>query len=295
MDSTEGRLKQRAESCGPRFTKRRTKAEVSLLRQRIVNVAATYQPLTLRQLFYRLVVRKHIQKTEAGYKAVGRLTGQLRESGDLPWSWIVDSSRMVRQRASYSGLGEFLEQTQRLYRRNLWQDQPEYVEIWCESESAAGVLCAITYEWGVPLRPFKGYGSRTFLYEVARTLREQNKPATCYYFGDRDPSGNDIDRSALESVRRYGSGEFRFVRVAVTEKQVSDWSLPGAPPKRTDSRAKNFRGPCVELEAIEPDRLRDLCRDCIEQHIDSHALEQHKRNEKAERETLNRMRESLPG
>ena len=52
----------------------------------------------------------------------------------------------------------------------------------------------------------------------------------------------------------------------------------GQPPKA-------FQGESVEVDAIEPTYLRQLVRECIEQHIDRRALEKSKNLEKKERET----------
>jgi hypothetical protein len=57
-----------------RPTKRRTRAEVDRIRQAICDVLAADNPMTVRQVFYRLVVQAVIAKTENEYKStVGRL------------------------------------------------------------------------------------------------------------------------------------------------------------------------------------------------------------------------------
>jgi hypothetical protein len=61
---------------------------------------------------------------------------------------------------------------------------------------------------------------------------------------------------------------------------------------KKDSRAKTWQYPFVcELEALPPDKLRELVRDCIRQHIDSWTWERAKEAEQAERETLEKMRD----
>jgi hypothetical protein len=58
----------------------------------------------------------------------------------------------------------------------------------------------------------------------------------------------------------------------VTENQVHELDLATRPTKRSDSRAKNFRGASVEVDAIEPATLRQMVTDAIEGHIDRHEL-----------------------
>lgn len=80
--------------------------------------------------------------------------------------------------------------------------------------------------------------------------------------------------------------EINFTCVAVNEKQIIDLDLQTRPTKKTDSRAKNFKGESVEVDAIHPDLLREMVEECITQHIDAAVLENTRMIEQAERETL---------
>jgi hypothetical protein len=65
---------------------RRTKAAVQALRDVILELVAEYRPMTVRQVFYQLVTRGEIGKTENEYKTtVCRLLVQMRRDGSLPW------------------------------------------------------------------------------------------------------------------------------------------------------------------------------------------------------------------
>ena len=83
--------------------------------------------------------------------------------------------------------------------------------------------------------------------------------------------------------------DVHFELAAVTPEQIEQWHLPTRPTKKTDSRAKGFSGESVEVDAIPPDRLRQLVKDCIEQHIDPAALEKTRLVEAAEQDTLDSM------
>lgn len=68
------------------------------LKAAIYEVCKQYNPLTIRQLFYLLVVRRFVAKTHKDYKnAVVRPAGKMRDDGELPWRWIVDNSRLRRK------------------------------------------------------------------------------------------------------------------------------------------------------------------------------------------------------
>ena len=81
--------------------------------------------------------------------------------------------------------------------------------------------------------------------------------------------------------------EIFFERVAVTPEQIRAWNLPTRPTKAEDPRTKTWHGDqSVELDAIEPCRLRDLVRETIEQHLPSDQLERLLLIEQAERERM---------
>lgn len=174
----------------PNKMTRRTKAAMQELRGEIFATLESYHPQTVRQLFYQLVSRGAVPKTEQAYQGiVVRLCGQMREDGGLPWTWIADASRWMRKPTSYSSLEEALAHTKQTYRRDLWANQAAYVEVWVEKEALAGVLYEITEEYDVPLMVVRGFPSKDFVHGAAETIEATGKPAYLYYFGDQDPSG----------------------------------------------------------------------------------------------------------
>jgi hypothetical protein len=244
--------------------------------------------MTVRQVFYQAVSRGLIDKTEAQYKqTVCRLLADMRRSGDLPFRWIADSTRWMRKPDTHGGLANMLEKSQRTYRRAIWDDQDVYVEIWLEKEALAGVLYDITAKWDVPLMVTRGYPSMSYLYEAAKSIEAENKPAYLYYFGDHDPSGVDISRFVSQALCEYApDADITFARVAVTPQQIVGYHLPTRPTKTSDTRSKSFQGGSVEVDAISPDDLRWLAENCITKHIDFDMLQRLREVEAAERDTL---------
>ena len=250
--------------------------------------------MTVRQVFYRMVSRGVVEKTEAQYKqTVCRLLGLMRREGVIPFGWIADSTRWMRKPKTYSGLEAALARTAETYRRAVWDNQRHYVEVWLEKDALAGVLYHETQSWDVPLMVTRGYPSLTYLYEAADAISDQGKPSYIYYFGDYDPSGVDITRAVEEGLREFApEAEIYFERVAVTRQQIADWQLPTRPTKTTDSRSKNFEGESVEVDAIPPATLRELVSDCIMRHIGELEYSSLAATEKLERETMLRISEA---
>jgi hypothetical protein len=276
---------------------RRTKAEVGRIRERIYELLREEHPMTVRQVFYRLVSTKVIHKTEAEYKStVVRLLGSMRVAGEIPFGWIADNTRWMRKPRTYSSMEQALRRCAEVYRRSLWDNQPVYVEVWLEKDALAGVLYEVTEQWDVPLMVTRGYPSLSYLHEAAEAIGAVGKPTHLYYLGDLDPSGLDIPRTVERRLRQFAPGaEIHFDRVAVTEEQIERWRLSTRPTKKTDSRSAGFIGQSVEVDAIPPAELRALVGRCIEQHIDYGALTTLQVAEESEREGWSQLVEAFRG
>jgi hypothetical protein len=82
------------------------------------------------------------------------------------------------------------------------------------------------------------------------------------------------------------------MRIAVTPGQIAAWDLPTRPTKTSDSRAKGFDRDSVELDAIDPDTLRDLVRQAIEHHLPPDQFAVLKAAEESERIEIRRLVEA---
>lgn len=263
------------------------------IRDALVRLARDHAPVTVRQLFYLAVSEGVIDKTEAEYKrTVVRLALELRQQGRIDWGSIVDRTRYFFKPKTHDSLADALETAARTYRRSLWTDAGERVQVWCESASVMGIIHEETDQWDVALYPARGYASHDFLRSAARSIAYDGLPTTIYLLGDYDPSGRDIIRFVRESLARYAAEvdpdvSIRFETIAVTEEQIDAWKLPSHPAKQTDSRSRRYGiVDAVELEAIPPDRLRRLVREHIAKHIDPAAYRRTLTIEAAERETM---------
>ncbi len=157
----------------------------------------------------------------------------------------------------------------------------------------------------------RGYPSMSFLHSAAAAIdaryERHGRRTHIYYFGDRDPSGVDIDRAVIKGIGEsllsiedtfaddLGDTEAAFAdyasfdRVAVTPQQISNWNLPTRPTKGKDPRSAKFKGDSVELDAIPPARLRQLAEQVIERHVDQRQLSVLQVAEAEERRILERM------
>jgi hypothetical protein len=131
---------------------RRTKADIDVVKQAILDVIGADPPMTVRQVFYQLVTRGVIEKTEREYQqTVIRLMTDMRLAGELPFDLVIDESRRRRITKTYDSVTDALEATAKFYRRSAVRDADDYLEIWCEKDALAGALWEVTSEYDVPL------------------------------------------------------------------------------------------------------------------------------------------------
>jgi hypothetical protein len=62
------------------------------------------------------------------------------------------------------------------YRRDVWINQNDYVEIWLEKDALAGVVYGVTEEFDVPLMVSRGYSSLSYLHGAAMQIDDIDKP-----------------------------------------------------------------------------------------------------------------------
>lgn len=277
--------------------RRRTDDELDAVDQAIIAAVNEEHPVTLRGVYYRVVSAGAVEKTENGYRLVGRQLLKLRRSGVVPYSAITDGTRWICKPESWSDLDEMLNDAAASYRRALWHDQAVEVHVFTEKDAISGVIMPVTAQWDVPLGVLRGYASESFAYSVAQSLRanaEAGRTTCVYQLGDHDPSGLDAWRDFQAKVtgflpERFGYTTASFERLAVTPEQIDNLRLPTRPTKRSDSRARNFEGGSVEVDAIPPRILRQLVEDAIVSHIDAEALRLTRVAEDSERSILTHM------
>jgi hypothetical protein len=78
-------------------------------------------------------------------------------------------------------------------------------------------------------------------------------------------------------------------RVMTTAVYETKWNLPTRPTKASDTRSKGFGNISVELDAIDPNALRALVQETIEQHLPPDQFEVLKAAEQSEREIITRL------
>lgn len=251
--------------------------------------------LTVRGLHYRLVARG-MTNTVRHYKRVCSALVPARWDGVISFDTFSDNDREMigNTDADKTVVEESIESAKdtlsfwmKYYRKNRWENQPIYPEVFIEKKALQGVFQPVCDGFDVALGACKGYPSLTFVYEAAERFKaavSRGQLPVILYFGDYDPSGEDIPRSLEVNLKRFGIENIQVKRISLLEDQVVEWNLPPAPAKETDSRTAAWSGlGQVELDAVEPSKIQELCEEAIESVFDSQLHNVLLREERAER------------
>jgi hypothetical protein len=188
-------------------------------------------------VFYRAVSMGAVDKTENGYRLIGRQLLKLRRAGGIRYDWITDGTRWINKPDSYEDLDQMLEDAAASYRRALWHSQLAGVQIYSEKDAISGVVLPVTHRWDVPLGIVRGYSSESFAWSVAQSIigaAQRGKDTHVYQLGDHDPSGVDAWRAFRETVCGFLLEEHRELMRRLAEAYHVDFG------DRPEHRARDF-------------------------------------------------------
>ena len=247
-------------------------------------ILADHHPMTLRQVHYRLVSGQVTENTNAAYKALSAALVAARREGLIPWEHIEDRLRKPRHVDMWDGLAAFAETA--AYRLDVWREQPARVECWLEKDALSSIFADALDPYGVTLNVGRGFDGWDSIHSATGRLGEGD---SILYFGDFDPSGEDMVRSLRERLASLGSRP-QIVKCALTYDDVRRYELPSDFTKVTDTRRATFVAKwgdvSVELDALPLDVLRDRIVAEVESRMDLAALRQVRECEHAERQQL---------
>jgi hypothetical protein len=242
-----------------------------------LRILAEQNPMTIRQLFYRLVSVNVIPNDLPSYQRVSEVMTKSRDDGRCPFEWIADRSRPIYWAGGFVDAAGYAEYVRRGYHKDLWVTQPEHIELWVEKDAIIGSIENVCSSLGVTIRVGRGYWSTTAVHDIAEHLDSIEKPITAFYLGDHDPSGRDIPRDLEKRIREYIHGADIVVeRLAIQKADIITFNLPPLPLKiksdgtYSDPRARSFRlehgSEAVELDALPPVELRRRIEEAVKNH-----------------------------
>jgi hypothetical protein len=246
----------------------------------VLDEYADYLPLTLRQVFYRLVAKVIIDKTELSYDRLGEMLNRARRAGVVPFASIRDDGASIEAPDGFSGLPQFWNNMVAWaedYRRERLAGQPQQIELWVEAGGMVPQAARVAHHYGITVYSAGGFDGVTIKHDAASRVLARHQPTLVLHVGDYDPSGLSIFDAAAEDVAqmvrdRGGGDAVTFKRVALTPKQIATYALVEAPPKPTDKRG-TWHGGTVQAEALGPDMLAGELEQALREHLDLDVFE----------------------
>jgi hypothetical protein len=244
------------------------------IEQALISVLTEVRPMTVRQAYYALVTKLVVENAKTQYNRVCRALADLRLRGVVPWEWVEDRTRRPRTVNMWESVSEFAEDAIRWFRLDVWREQETLVEVWLEKDALSGIFEEVLEPYGVTLCVGRGYDGWDSIHLAAERYKDWGGDVLVCYFGDHDPSGEDMQRSLRDRLEQLGaSPEIR--RIGILSEDIERYQLPPNPAKPTDSRYAGYVAQhgkdAVELDALPVDVLRSRIREAVESAMDMDA------------------------
>jgi hypothetical protein len=244
----------------------RSQRSLDLIKEMYV-AAEGASPITGRGIGYKLFTAGLIPSMARNeMQRVYRLLKEAREEGEIPWDWIVDETREIERVSTWDDPAEYARCVARSYRRDFWNQQPHRIQVWSEKGTVRGVLAPVLDRYAVGFLPVHGFSSATAVHDIAED--DDGRPLIVLYVGDFDPSGMFMSDEDLPArFDKYNGDHITLRRIALIAHQLTGLPSFPASDKRKDPRYKwfvaNHGHRCWELDAMDPNDLRD----CVEREI----------------------------
>jgi len=222
-------------------------------------------PLTIRQIFYRLVGKYSLKKTENNYQYLDKLLVQHRKNKWVEWDRIVDLTRKPTKLEYHVEVTpeewinywakDFIN-TLSGYHQPKYGNQEYLVEVWSEHEGLQPLFAKALEYYPITLYFTRGRNSWSNFYESAQRLKQTSRKIIILHFSDADVYGKNMTKN-IQDAFDYFKINTQVIRVALTDEQVKEWNLPD-----------------TQLEAIEPDRMITIVQDAVKKYINQEKREE---------------------
>ena len=257
------------------FIEKKFSKKILKILEQVQQILKKYdEPLTLRQLYYQLVTINAIPNLKKEYNKLSRIINDARYMGLVDWDIIEDRARRLDDPSEWNNVEGLMDSAFKSYRLPRWREQDFYVEVWLEKEALAGIFTRITNAWHIKLLTCKGYNSASMMYQASKRFidaHDKKKKCVLLYFGDFDPSGEDMVRDIKTRLSILGA-KVNVKKIAILKKDITQFKLPPQMAKTSDPRHTNFVAEhgedVVEIDALPLDVLKQRIEESIKKFLD---------------------------
>ena len=287
----------------------------------ILDLYKPQRPLTLRQIYYRLVAAYHYPHSQGWYGNTLSRTLTLARRAEfttnddkLLFDVIRDDEFIQRIPFCYHDQPDFwirTKQNAKLFTLDRQDGQEYHTILWCEAAGMVPQLQRITFPYGIPVFSSGKFDGITAKRNIGEEWAEEERPIRVLHLGDHNPSGihifealaRDIIRFAEQAAERDAlqDPEIEFHRIALLPEQVTD--IPPDLPNPKDRRRFDWMAVRIgtgdyertidinpleawELEALAPDAIAAIVREAIREEWDADAYNDVIEDEKRARHIL---------
>ena len=275
--------------------KRNPKQSSILLFKELQQFISDNNKITVRQFYYHCISNriaefpKNSKEARNTYQNIDNAINRSRLAGLIPMDSIADTTSLMGTH-QWNSIDRIVRCAVGQYRSKWHKEQKYYVEVWLEKEALAQIFHSITDDYGVFLSVSGGYPKLSQIYNAKLRFQEyDDKPIILLYFGDLDPSGKDMPRVLNEKFKELEVEGIKIIEVALNKNDVQKYNLPKNPFKPKDTRNKWYLEKygidyAVELDALEPDILKEKIRESISEFVNLKILKDCKTNDTLEKE-----------
>lgn len=262
----------------------------------IENLKKEVDFITIRQLYYLLIVEHIITNDPEVYNKLDHHLVTARERGLIPYDVFTDRSRgehlphvLSLKESPKTYLQDRLKNILSVPNNaDRWQNQPYHVELWIEKDALVPFFEQVAREKQVTLFPCRGFSSLTKLNNAIVRFRSAvargKKGIRIVYAGDLDPSGWSIYETIKDKLGQMNETgvDIQVDRFALQEDQT--YGLLRLPFKESDSRLRSFQkkflflSGAYELDAVPPVDLMNMAKTAVDKYFDPD-LDQGRREE----------------
>jgi hypothetical protein len=204
---------------------------------------------------------------------------------------LVDDTRTIECEPAWDEPEEFVDAMIDQYRKNRWARQQYRVFIICEKNTIRGSIMPVVNAYGVEILPMHGFSSKTKVHDLAMLSQQSRQPIFVLYLGYHDPSGLHMCEVDLpRRLVRYGQQGMLLKQIAITRPQIDAAQIAPIAAKPTDPRypwyVARYGRDCWELDALNPNTLREVLEQEIVALIDAATWNHDARVEAVEAESL---------
>ena len=260
--------------------------------QAVLGEYADHLPLTIRQIFYRLVGAHDFEKSARAYQRLIEHLNRARRARIISMDVIRDDVGVIAEPDSWESVQQFWATIRAMASRfelDHSAGQRTRLVVICEAAGMVPQLERVAAPFGVTVMSGGGFDSLTDKHKFAAALASHGRPTVVLHIGDHD----HIRRLDVPGISRGRRGFCpRAWRPSdlhpACRDTAADRGAPAtdAPPKATDNRA--FSGETCQAEALPPDVLASILRTAIEKRVDQRVLARVLRQERRIRRELSK-------